>query len=263
MTKIFWASVLAIVVSACSSDEPPIDCEKSGLLINIDQITYATNCSTNDGGIQFSITGGEEPYKFSLDGQVTEGNGSIDNLTAGVHSVSVTDANNCTFSLDNLFITAEDFSFTSAIQPSTSCSIGNGAVVLDVTGNNPPYSFRLGNLAFTTNNSFSGLKSGNHIISVQDNNNCIVDLAISIPQGFTATSWENEIKPILEKECAISGCHNGTSRSNDFRNYNSAKSFAASIKSKTKDRSMPFDSTLPQNQIDLIACWVDDGALQN
>lgn len=263
MTKIFWVSVLAMTVSACSSDDPPIDCEKSGLLLNVDQIIHSTSCSTNDGSIQFSISGGVEPYKVSLNDQVTESSGSIDNLTAGVYSISVADANNCTFSLDNLSVLAEGFSFISIIQPSTSCSAGSGAVTIEVTGDSPPYSFQIGNLSFTPTNSFSGLKSGNHKIAVQDNNNCIVNLNISIPQGFTGTSWANDIKPILEKECAISGCHNGTSRSNDFRNFNSAKSFATSIKSKTQDRSMPFDGTLTQNQIDLIACWVNDGALEN
>ena len=67
----------------------------------------------------------------------------------------------------------------------------------------------------------------------------------------------------MEKNCAISGCHNGVSRSNNFSEYASAKSFAKTIKSKTQDRSMPFDGSLTQNQIDLIACWVNDGALQN
>jgi hypothetical protein len=67
----------------------------------------------------------------------------------------------------------------------------------------------------------------------------------------------------MEKNCATTGCHNGVSRSNDFREYTSAKTFANSIKSKTQDRSMPFDGTLTQDQIDLIACWVDDGAVLN
>lgn len=91
----------------------------------------------------------------------------------------------------------------------------------------------------------------------------MVTLTITIPQGTTGTSWAVDIKPIMEKNCAITGCHNGVSRSNDFREFTSAKSHAKSIKSKTQDRSMPFDGALTQNEIDLIACWVDDGALQN
>ena len=95
------------------------------------------------------------------------------------------------------------------------------------------------------------------------NNNCVITLAIIIPRSNTGTSWANDIKPIMEKSCAITGCHNGVSRSNNFNDYASAKSHASSIKSKTRDRSMPFDGTLTQNQIDVISCWVDDGALNN
>lgn len=263
MAKVFWVSVLAIVFMACSSDEPAIDCEKAGPSVGLDEIIHATGCSTNDGSIRVSVSGGTAPHTFSLNNQSIETAGSIDNLTAGVYSVSVTDANNCTSSVDNISVMADDFSFTSTIEPNTGCSIGNGTVTINVAGDNPPYSFKFGNIDFTTHNTFLDLKSGPHLFAVQDNSNCVVNVSITIPQGFTGVSWINDIKPIMERDCAISGCHNGTSRSNDFRDYNSVKSFATNIKLKTQDRSMPFDGTISQNQINLIACWVDDGALQN
>lgn len=76
------------------------------------------------------------------------------------------------------------------------------------------------------------------------------------------TSWQNDILPIMTNACATSGCHDGITR-RDWRNYNEVKQYAASIKKKTQDRSMPFDGPLPQHEIDLIACWVDGGALNN
>jgi hypothetical protein len=75
-------------------------------------------------------------------------------------------------------------------------------------------------------------------------------------------SWTSDIKPIIEKSCAISGCHNGITRT-DLRIYSNAKKHAAEIKSLTRNRDMPFDGSIPQSQIDLISCWVDDGALEN
>jgi hypothetical protein len=62
--------------------------------------------------------------------------------------------------------------------------------------------------------------------------------------------------------CALSGCHDGRRRP-DLRLYERAKFYAKAIKSKTQDRSMPFEGSLTQEQIDVIACWVDDGALEN
>jgi hypothetical protein len=75
-------------------------------------------------------------------------------------------------------------------------------------------------------------------------------------------SWQEDILPIMESSCATTGCHDGISR-RDWTDYNEVKEYAASIKSKTVDRSMPFDGPLPQEEIDMIACWVDSGALNN
>ena len=255
--------VATIIFAACSSDDDPVDCATSGPVISLDGVENATSCLSNDGIIRVSVTGGKEPYGFFVNDQAVGSSAEINNLQAGSYSVLVSDANHCSSSVDNITIMSQDFSFTTTLQPNTACLTGNGSVSIDVVNSNPPYSFRLGNGNFTSDNFFSGLKTGNHIITVQDNSNCTVTLSITIPQGTTGTSWSNDIKPIMEKNCAISGCHNGVSRSNNFREYGSAKSFAKTIKSKTQDRSMPFDGSLTQNQIDLIACWVDDGALQN
>jgi SprB repeat len=255
--------VVTLIISACSSDDDPVDCATAGPVVSLDGVNNATSCASNDGAIRLSVSGGKEPYNFFLNDQAVGVSAEMNNLQAGSYSVLVTDANHCSSSLDNVTIVSQDFSFTATIQPNTSCLGGNGSVSIDVEGSNPPYTFRLANGNFTSDNFFSALKAGNHIITVQDNNNCTVILSTTIPQGTTGTSWSNDIKPIFEKSCAITGCHNGVSRSNNFREYASAKSFANTIKSKTKDRSMPFDGSLTQNQIDLIACWVDDGALQN
>jgi hypothetical protein len=263
MRKIFLAIGVAAALLACSSDDDPVDCETEGPVINIDNVVNATNCGTNDGVIQVSVSGGKEPYTFFINDLTVEATGHIQSLAAGTYSVRVTDGNACTKSVDNITILAEDFSFTTSLQPNTSCTGGNGSATIEVEQINPPYEYKIGNGNFTADNFFSGLKSGNHSIEVKDNNNCIITLAITIPRGNTGTSWTNDIKPIMEKSCAISGCHNGVSRSSNFNDYASAKSHASNIKSKTRDRSMPLDGTLTQNQIDLISCWVDDGALNN
>lgn len=77
------------------------------------------------------------------------------------------------------------------------------------------------------------------------------------------TSWQNDILPILEKSCAVSGCHDGISR-RDWTDYNEVKQYAAAFKQRTQDRSMPFDGPpLSQEHINVIACWVDSGAQEN
>jgi hypothetical protein len=263
MHRAFLVVIVILIFSACSSDDDPVDCATSGPAISLDDVQDATSCSSNDGRIRVSVSGGKEPYIFFVNNQAVGSSEEINNLQAGSYSILVRDANSCSVSLDNITILSQDFSFSTTLQPNTLCMGGNGSVTIDIVNTNPPYTFRLGNGNFTPENFFSGLKTGNHVITVQDNSSCTVTLAITIPQGSTGTSWLNDIRPIMEKNCAISGCHNGVSRSNDFREYASAKLHAKSIKSKTQDRSMPFDGSLTQSQIDLIGCWVNDGALQN
>jgi hypothetical protein len=77
------------------------------------------------------------------------------------------------------------------------------------------------------------------------------------------TSWQNDILPIMETSCAGAGCHDGISR-RDWTDYDEVKRYATAIKQRTQDRSMPFDGPpLPQDQINIIACWVDAGAPDN
>lgn len=76
-------------------------------------------------------------------------------------------------------------------------------------------------------------------------------------------SWQNDILPIMETSCAGAGCHDGISR-RDWTDYNEVKQYSTAIKQRTQDRSMPFDGPpLPQDQIDIISCWVDAGAPNN
>ena len=76
-------------------------------------------------------------------------------------------------------------------------------------------------------------------------------------------SWQKDILPIMKTSCASVGCHDGISRL-DWTDYSEVKRYAAQIKQRTKDRSMPFDgSPLPEEQINLIGCWVDSGAKGN
>ena len=63
--------------------------------------------------------------------------------------------------------------------------------------------------------------------------------------------------------CAKPLCHvSGTGRS-DLSKVQNVQQLALQIKTKTQDRSMPFDEPMPANEIQLIACWVDDGARNN
>ena len=262
MRKFLAVSVLSLLALSCSDEEDPVDCEKQGPLLSLGIVTDATSCSIADGVINVSASQGLEPYEFSLNDFPGQSSGQFNNLSAGIYTVKAKDANGCTHEIENVSIKAADFTFTADLTADNSCLGSNGSVRIDVTAGNPPYTYKIGTGSFSDANTFSGLGTGNHSITVKDNNECSVTLSITIPRGFSGVSWNNEIKPIMENSCALSGCHNGSSRP-DLRKFENAKFYAKTIKTKTQDRSMPRDGMLTQQQIDIIACWVDDGALQN
>lgn len=81
----------------------------------------------------------------------------------------------------------------------------------------------------------------------------------------TEVSLENDIMPLLLAECTFSGCHNGDNGSSrDWTNKSNILAKATGIKARTQSGSMPLSpGSLNQSEIDLIACWVDNGALDN
>ena len=102
---------------------------------------------------------------------------------------------------------------------------------------------------------------------------CLAFLMISnctsedIDRCTTPVSFDAQIKPILETNCIKSGCHNGDNGTTlNWSVFANVQAKAELIKTKTTDKSMPADKApngLPQEQIDLIACWVNQGAKNN
>jgi hypothetical protein len=249
--------------SACVyHDTAPTDCSASDLQISLDSVVAATNCSIRDGAIHLSVSGGKHPYNFYLNG-ILASDPPFESLAPGIYTVRVSDLNGCDSILTNISVGADGFIFTPFFEPDTECLSNNGSVVIDVSEGNPPFQFRIDGGTFGDENIFTELSHGLHTIEVKDHIDCVISLNVSIPRGETEVSWSADIKPIMTEYCATSGCHDGIARSNDLRKYATAKFYSKSIKSKTQNRSMPFNGSLSQRQIDLIACWVDDGAQEN
>jgi len=95
----------------------------------------------------------------------------------------------------------------------------------------------------------------------QENNPC---------ENITAT-YADDIRPIIDASCAISGCHvPGGEGSGDFEDYNGIKEKADSGNLMTRVVVLgdmpPANSTGPvptAMQRNLIRCWIEDGAQMN
>lgn len=261
---LLFFSITLITLSCVDHDLiKHVDCTQSDLTLTVDSVQNATRCSADDGVIYTSAHGGEPPYLYWINNERSQESPWFTNRPSGIYTITVRDNNGCEATIDNITLLANDFHFTAVVTGDSSCVNHNGSILITVDGGNPPFSYKLGNGSFSGVNSFTGLKTGTYAITIKDNTDCAVALYVTVPRRNTGASWTNDILPILKTSCAISGCHDGKTRFN-YRDYQTAKRDAAQIKARTEDGSMPFDGTpLPQNQIDLIACWVDDGAPEN
>lgn len=250
--------------SACVQHDTalrPSDCANAGVSLAIEEVKHATSCDATDGSIHIRATGGVPPYSYRQ-GNLKSDDGLFDNLASGAYTVSVADANGCEVTVANVIVSASNFSFSADITDDTDCTAGNGAIAITPEEGSAAFEFRFMDGEYSDRGAFDHLEAGDYHIDVRNADGCSSRLNISVPHGTTGTSWSGEILPLVETHCAQSGCHNGVSRP-DLRVYANAKFYASQMKALTADGSMPFEGSITQAQIDLIACWVDEGALNN
>jgi hypothetical protein len=258
-----------LIFSGCASNnEPkPVDCNTTDLTITLSVKGDPTDCNANNGSIVVAATGGAAPYQFKLNSGTFVSAATFNNLGPGSFTVVVKDANTCERTLSSIVLTSPSspVASASAIAAHTNCLSPNGSITVNVTGGTPPYQYKIGNDTFISSNVFGQLKGGSYTITVQDASNCSITINDMVPSN-TGISFQTHISTIIQTRCSLSGCHNGDNgASRNWTVFSNVQSNAANIKSRTGSRSMPPAGAqqLTQEQIDLIACWVDSGAQNN
>lgn len=78
----------------------------------------------------------------------------------------------------------------------------------------------------------------------------------------TTLSFSKDIQPIINSNCAISGCHNGSAKPN-LTSYSNVKAETSAIKSEVSSGSMPKGRTMSAADKDALLCWIANGAANN
>lgn len=260
-----------VLVSGCYYEDIPRS-QDPGLCLNSDLSVTATaqassSCSAADGSISVSASGGTAPYLYSLDGGLTKQNiPAFQNLSGGTFEVRVYDNNQCSAAF-TVVVGVGGTSFQASVlsvNPDTDCLTDNGSVQLQGSGGTGSYTYVLNGISNSTG-SFSSLSAGAYTASIQ-NAGCSLQVSFTV-SSQNNVSYANVIAPIISARCNISTCHGNSGTQTNLTTYESVKQHAADIKARTASGNMPKQpkpgGSLTADEIKLIACWVDAGALNN
>jgi hypothetical protein len=149
-----------------------------------------------DGCIDLTPFGGMPNYSFQWShGPTVE---DVCDLPAGLYSLTVTDANNCSLILENLAVTAPEFPLTlaNATVTDVQCYGGsNGAIDITMAGGVPPYFYTWGLMSMEED--LDELPAGTYPLTVFDSNFCAFDTLFGVLQpdtillAFTVTHASN------------------------------------------------------------------------
>lgn len=196
------AGVYTIVVTdanGCTASASTAVSEPDALSASASSTDVSCNGGAN-GSANASVSGGTLPYSYAWsNGDTTS---SIQDLSVGGYTLTVTDANGCT-TVAQAFISEPDAlsALASSIDPS--CNGGSDGLLSSVvSGGTAPYSYQWSNGSTLAN--VAGVSAGNYSLTVTDANSCTATTSatISEPAALSLTATKTD--------AACSGIDNGS-----------------------------------------------------
>lgn len=263
-----WLTSFCFISCSLFEPKPSPECNPLAPQPNLKLIAtkIATSCLNPDGELIVEAIGGRSPYKYTIDDRVYQSLGQFAKLYAGDYRVKVIDANGCAgFLRSNVGSAGAVLSATAIAAPDDKCFSDNGSIIVKARNGVGPYQYKFESNELVSDSVFSALKSGFYRIEVSDRQKCRTSVAVKVGHGLTGVSYIKDIVPIINSKCANAGCHNGDVGFNiNFTVYSNLKSYGSIIKSmvslRRSHRSQP---PLLDQEIQYIACWVEDGMPKN
>jgi gliding motility-associated-like protein len=153
-------------------------------------VTVNSTCGTANGTLTIgAVTGGTAAYTYSINGSAFTGSTNYTGLAAGTYTVTVRDANGCTFTVNPVVTNTPGPTAQATSTVNSTCGASNGTVNIGATtGGTAPYVFSFNGSPFTSTVNYTGLAAGTYTVIVRDANNCTftVNPIVSNTPGPTA-----------------------------------------------------------------------------
>ncbi len=155
-------------------------------------------CGNCDGSISVTLAGGTSPYTYLWNNGVI--GSTVNALCSGVYTVTVTDANGCSFS-QNITVNDIGSPTTSSTKTDASCNgVCDGSATVSATGGVTPCTY-LWTPGGQTTASVSGLCAGTYNVAVTDANGCTSYENITINDNTTITATISTVDASCNGAC--------------------------------------------------------------
>ncbi|WP_375580769.1 hypothetical protein ABWH96_07055 [Marivirga tractuosa] len=242
--------------------DPVNQCDPQSIELIVESVQN-TACAQSSGEIVVSVIG-DDQYEYQINSGGFSDNNIFTGLSAGSYSVQAraTDSNCLSEEIDVSISNEDGLQISLVEKNNANCGENTGTIIVEQQGGIEPIEYIINENAAQESPEFTGLSNGDYTIVARDANGC--EDEISGVEIMTGISFSNNIKSIITTNCAVSGCHNGSQPPNFSTDENIIQN-ASRIKSRTGNETMPPAGRpdLTEDEIQAIACWVDDGALDN
>jgi gliding motility-associated-like protein len=158
--------------------------EPAPVAININSLSYFggynVSCNgVNDGAIDISVFGGIGGYTYSWSNGANSQD--INNIMAGLYSVTATDANGCTAVMSVSLLEPPKLNATVDELIAAKCN-GNpdGSIFVSVSGGVAGYTYSWNNGLITKD--ITGIGAGTYVLNVVDQNGCVTSISATITE---------------------------------------------------------------------------------
>jgi len=148
----------------------------------------------NTGSLTVSGLFGTAPYQYKLGTGAYQPSGTFGSLPAGAHTVTIQDANNCTYNMSvTILQPANAVTGNITLQNNISCyGASNGTVTVTGAGGTSPYQYSLNGSVYQASGTFAGLAPAAHTVTVRDANLCTYNVSVNLTEpaalSISATS---------------------------------------------------------------------------
>lgn len=141
------------------------------------------NCAeVEDGQLLISVSGGEAPYSYSLNGATPSASNIFDGLAAGEYTIEVIDNSGCQIETAATIKSPTPLEVSAEVTSSTSIK-GNGVIALTVSGGTAAYTYQWSNEENTA--TIENLEVGEYTVIITDENGCTLEDVFQVG-GITA-----------------------------------------------------------------------------